>query len=259
MVSSAKLEIVSQGCNEVESPKETSSPKSSELSLNSNQSNDSSLDSENINFENETINSSSPTLTSLHSCPSTQQQQSFSRNHDNFMNVQDIDTSQNIQPTQGPTPAATPTQKLSPRLSISEQNISQSNPELRSLLYSHQHLPLQQQQYLEHIFAEDQYRLQQMIQSQASLGQMVPTSYCPQQHQQYQILTDCVQVQIEDPSTAFLQPYQPQSSHSENSNSMSRHQDNVQRKSQSISESERQRRRLERNRVAARQCRERKK
>jgi hypothetical protein len=253
MVSSAKLEIVSQEYNEDESSKETSLLESIEISLNSNQI---------INIGNETINSSSPTLTSHHSCPSTQQQQSFSRNHDNFLNVHTSQNIQPIQPTQGPTPAATPTQKLSPRLSISEQNISQSHPELRSLLYSHQHLPLQQQQYLEHLFVEDQYRLQQMIQSQASLGQMVPANYCPQQHQQYQILADCGQVQIEEPSTSFLQPYQPQQpqpSHSQNSHSVLRHQNNVQRKSQPISESERQRRRLERNRVAARQCRERKK
>ncbi|GES83391.1 Skn-1-like basic-leucine zipper transcription factor [Rhizophagus clarus] len=243
MVSPAKLEVVSQEYNGHESPQETSLLESSEISQHSNQSNASFL--EDINIENETINSTSPTLTSHHSCSSTQQQQSFNQNH------------------------ATPTQKLSPRISISEQNISQSHPELRSLLYSHQHLPLQQQQYLEHIFVEDQYRLQQMIQSQASLGQIMPANYCPQQHQQYQMLADCGQVQIEESSTSFLQPYQPQSSHSQNSHSQDshsqnshlvlRHQNNVQRKSQSISESERQRRRLERNRVAARQCRERKK
>ncbi|GBC04052.1 hypothetical protein RclHR1_05490015 [Rhizophagus clarus] len=267
MVSPAKLEVVSQEYNGHESPQETSLLESSEISQHSNQSNASFL--EDINIENETINSTSPTLTSHHSCSSTQQQQSFNQNHGNFLNVHCTNTSQNIQPTQGPTPAATPTQKLSPRISISEQNISQSHPELRSLLYSHQHLPLQQQQYLEHIFVEDQYRLQQMIQSQASLGQIMPANYCPQQHQQYQMLADCGQVQIEESSTSFLQPYQPQSSHSQNSHSQDshsqnshlvlRHQNNVQRKSQSISESERQRRRLERNRVAARQCRERKK
>ncbi|CAG8553368.1 10182_t:CDS:2 [Funneliformis caledonium] len=97
-----------------------------------------------------------------------------------------------IQPTQGPTPASTPTQKLSPRLrSISEQNASQSRT-----------------------FGVDKLRLER--------HQRQTTSFSP-----YHV-----------PFLRYNQRKQQQ---------------------QSISEEERQKRRLERNRIAAKQCRERKK
>ncbi|RIA97229.1 hypothetical protein C1645_752805 [Glomus cerebriforme] len=235
--------------NEDENSKETL-PESSEIPSNPNQFNN--LDTKNNEIINiGIINSSFNDLTSHF--PS--QQQSFSRHHDNPASDLSLHISQIIQPSQEPTPAATPTQKLSPRvLSISEQTGSQSRPELRSLMYSHQHLPLQQQ-YPEHTFIEGQtYLLQPMIQSQVSLGQMVPISYCPQ----YLFADDgqvIQQQQIEQPSTSFLQPYQPQSS---NVQSVLHHQHNVQRK-QPMSEDERQKHRLERNRDAAKRCRNRKK
>ncbi|CAI2169578.1 18986_t:CDS:2 [Funneliformis geosporum] len=189
-----------------------------------------------MNAGNELIIRTNPSLINnegtftLYYPSSSTQQEVLCRNNDRTLTYLNNQSSQNmvsmIQPTQGPTPASTPTQKLSPRLrSTYELNASQSRPDLRSQLYPQQLLHLQLQQPAEQTSVENHYQLQQFFQSQVANRQL-------ERHQR--------------PTTSFL-PYQvPFLRYN-------------QKKQLPISEEERQKRRLERNRIAAKQCRERKK